>query len=191
MKADILSTQLYAYEMSKYKRLFPQRPFDIPMELLYSLVSSRWIFKQFPNEIGLIGGSEKMNVIQELMKYKEYRDFLGVERFTNYISVPERFTCDNTDDIFNSIKDEIARSNAKIFLFGIGIGKLAIAYRFKEIKNAVFIDVGCGISALAGTTSIERPYFGSWRNFRLKNWNYNNMDPIDFNDTSHINITYL
>ena len=191
LKADIVATQLYAEEMDKYKRLFPQRPFDIPMELLYSLVSSRWIFQQFPDSIALIGGHEKMTVIQELMKYNEYREYVGVSTFTDYISVPERFACDNTDAVFDSIKDQIRASRANVFLFGMGISKLAFAYRFKEISTAQFIDVGCGISALAGTTSVERPYFGSWTNFRLRNWNYGSMDPIDFHDTANRNIRYI
>ena len=45
--------------------------------------------------------------------------------------------------------------------FGIGISKMAIAWKFKHYKNAVFIDIGCGMSALAGTCGIDRPYFGS------------------------------
>lgn len=191
LNADVVSTQLYAHEITKYSSLFPQRPFDIPMELIYSLVSSRWIFKQFPSEIALIGGNEKMSVIQELMKHAEYRKYIGVEKFTDYISVPERFSCDDTDAVFDSMKEAIKHSKAKIFLFGMGIAKLAIAHRFKEISNAVFIDVGCGISALAGTTSVERPYFGSWINYRLLNWNYGNMDEIDFRDTANINVRYL
>jgi hypothetical protein len=191
LKADVVSTQLYAEEMDTYKSLFPQRPFDIPMELLYSLVSSRWIFQHFPGSIALIGGNEKITVIQELMKHSEYRNYIGVTAFTDYISVPERFACDDTEAVFNSMKDQIRASKAKVFLFGMGISKLAIAYRFKEISSAQFIDVGCGISALAGTTSVERPYFGSWTNFRLRNWNYGAMDPIDFKDTANRNIRYV
>lgn len=191
LKADVVSTQLYAEEMKKYSRIFPTRPFDIPMELLYSLVSSRWIFQQFPNSIALIGGEQKMAVIQKLMEYEDYREYLGVETFTDYISVPERFTANDPEKVLESIQEQIRNSKAKVFLFGIGIGKLAIAYRFKEFSNAVFIDVGCGISALAGTTSVERPYFGSWINFRLHRWNYSNMDQIDFRDTANRNIVYL
>lgn len=191
LKADLVSTQLYTDELAKYNRLFPTRPIDIPMELIYCLVSSRWIFKQFPNQIALIGGAEKMKIIQELMKYPEYKEYLGTNIFTDYISVPERFTCDNTEEIVESIKPQIQQSKAKIVLFGIGIGKLAIAHHFKAMSNAVFIDVGCGISALAGTTSIERPYFGSWTNYRIRNWNYGNMDHIDFYDTPNLNVKYL
>jgi hypothetical protein len=190
--ADIVSTQLYENEMLKYKKLFPQRPFDIPMELIYSLISSRWIFQQFPDCIALIGGNGKMKIIKELMKYHTYRNYLGITDFCDYISVPERLACDNTEEIFLSIRDKIAASRAKIFLFGIGISKLAIAHKFKTLRSdAQFIDVGCGISALAGTTSIERPYFGSWINHRLHCWDYSDVDPIDFRDTEHLNVVYL
>jgi len=191
LQADVVSTQLYAAEMRKYRDLFPQRTIDLPMELIYCLVSSRWIFKQFPDSIALIGGHGKIKVIQELMKYSEYRDYLGISTFESYISVPERFACDNTDAVFDAVKGKIESSNAKIFLFGIGISKLAIAHRFKHIKNAVFIDIGCGLSALSGTTSVERPYFGSWINYRLRHWDYSDVDPIDFKDTATINVKIL
>lgn len=192
LKADIVSTQLYREEMDKYTFLYPQRRFDIPMELIYCLVSTRWIFQQFPDSISLIGGNGKMRTIQELMKYDKYREYLGVINFCDYISVPERFACDNVDLVIESITDIIRDSRSKIFLFGIGISKLAIAYKFKEIRpDAIFIDVGCGISALAGTTSVERPYFGSWINYRIRNWDYSDMDPIDFRDTANRNIEYV
>lgn len=191
LKADVVSTQLYEDQLVIYKQLFPMRPIDVPMELLYCLVSTRWIFQQFPDSIALIGGNGKMRLIQELMKYDAYRSYLGVTQFCDYISVPERFACDNTDAVFESIRPAIEKSKAKIFLFGMGISKLAIAHKFKTIKDALFLDVGCGITALAGTTSIERPYFGSWTNFRLSYWNYGDVDPIDFRDTPRLNVVTL
>lgn len=191
LKADIVSTQLYADQMKIYKSLFPSRPFEIPMELLYCLVSTRWIFRQFPDSIALIGGNGKMRLIQELMKYEEYRNYLGVKEFTDYISVPERFACDDTEAVFEAIRPQIEASKATVFLFGMGISKLAIAHRFKTVKNAVFLDVGCGITALAGTTSIERPYFGEWTNYRLRHWDYSGVDPIDFRDTPTLNVKML
>ena len=69
--------------------------------------------------------------------------------------------------------------------------RLELDHHFKTMKNAVFIDIGCGMSALAGTTSIERPYFGSWINYRLNNYNYSNMDPIDYNDNNGKNTIYI
>jgi hypothetical protein len=49
----------------------------------------------------------------------------------------------------------------------------------KDRGNAVFIDVGCGISALAGLVSNTRPYFDDWINFRLKDFDYSSVDVVD------------
>ena len=191
LKCDYISSQLYYSEMARYKQIFPQHPIDFPMEFIYALVANKWFFKTFKNRIALIGGNEKMKVIQELMKREEYRNYLGIDYFTDYIDVPERFTCDNTDTLVENLRPRISQSKADIFLFGIGIGKLAVAHHFKQMKNAVFIDVGCGISALAGTTSIERPYFGSWTNYRIHGYDYSKMDPIDYNDNRERQTVYL
>jgi hypothetical protein len=68
---------------------------------------------------------------------------------------------------------------------------MAIAHHFKNIKPAVYLDIGCGISALAGTTSISRPYFGSWINYRINGYDYSSVDPIDFQQTNGLNSVYL
>jgi hypothetical protein len=39
-----------------------------------------------------------------------------------------------------------------------------MAHKFKNYKNAIFIDIGCGMTGLAGTVETGRPYFGSWIN---------------------------
>jgi hypothetical protein len=121
------------------------------------------------------------------MEFKEYRDYLGVDKFTDYISVPERYSSDDIKGLETHIGKELERSTAKIFIFGIGISKLAVAHKFKKYHKATYIDVGCGISALAGTTALERPYFGGWTNFIIDGYDYSNMDRMDYNDTKGIN----
>ena len=37
------------------------------------------------------------------------------------------------------------------------------------------------MSALAGTVETDRPYYGSWTNFRIKNYNYSKVDSTNFN----------
>lgn len=179
-QVDYLCMQLNDRFMKKYMSMF-SRKIDFPMEFCYSIVTSRWIFKEFPdNEIALIGGSEKMKLIQELMKYEEYRNYLGIKNFNSYISIPERFASNDPEKLLEELKPQIENSRAKVFLFGMGISKLAVAYKFKDFnKNAIFIDVGCGISALAGFTSINRPYHGSWINYRIKNYNLKSIDQMD------------
>ena len=180
-KVDYISVQLNMHMLKEYNMLFPNRKMDFPMDIIYGLFANRWILDTFKNKIALIGGSEKMNVIKSLMDHKEYRNYIKNDKFLDYISVPERFSCDNTDELIQNIGVQIKTSQADVFLFGIGIAKMAIAHKFKDYKNAIFIDIGCGMSGLSGTCSTERPYFGSWINFRLRNYNYNNIDPMDFN----------
>ena len=57
-------------------------------------------------------------------------------------------------------------------------------------KGSRIIDIGCGMSGLAGTVETHRPYFGSWVNYRLKNYDYSNMDPTNFNSRID-NVEYL
>ena len=182
--SEYLMTQLYTEWTEDFKRVIDFRPIDFPMEFSYSIVANKWIFNQFPSTIGIIGGSEKISIIKELMKREEYRNYLGIESFSDYIEVPERFSCDDPGNLERIIGESLSKSKAEIFIFGIGIAKLAVAHKFKNYKNSVFIDVGCGISALAGTTSLERPYFGGWTNFILDGYNYSEMDRIDYLDTA-------
>jgi hypothetical protein len=189
-KADYVSVQLNISMLNKYKSIFPNKPVNFPMDIIYGLLANRWLLKTFKNRIALIGGTEKIKLIKELITKQEYRHYIGNDYFLDYIEVPERFSCDNTDDLIIDIGEKIKNSDADIFLFGIGIAKLSIAWQFKKYKDAVFVDIGCGMSALAGTCGIDRPYFGSWINYRIKGYNYSNVDPMDFNEQNG-NVVYL
>jgi hypothetical protein len=189
-KVDYVSVQLNINMLQIYKSIFPERPVDFPMDIIYGLVANRWILKTFKNRIALVGGSEKIQLIQKLMEYPEYRSYIENDYFTDYIEVPERFSSDNPEALIANIGNKIKNSQADIFLFGIGVAKMAIAWQFKQYKEAVFLDIGCGMSALAGTCGIDRPYFGSWINYRLKNYNYSGVDPMDFNEQNG-NVVYL
>lgn len=181
-KVDILSCQLNINMLKRFNSIIPNpRPKFIPMDIIYGLFASRWILSTFKNKISLIGGNEKIRVIQELMKYNEYKQYICNDFFLDYIPVPERFSCDNTDVLVKEIGHQISNSKAEVFLYGIGISKMAMAYKFKNYKNAIFIDIGCGMSGLAGTVETDRPYFGSWINYRIKNYDYSKVDPTNFN----------
>jgi len=179
-KVDILSTQLYEDKIPHFQRLFPNKKIDLPMEIIYGLFANKWLLETFKNKIALIGGNEKMDVIKKLMEHQEYRDYIHNDYFLDYISVPEKYSSDDPDKLLIQLEDKIKKSKAAVFFYGIGIAKMAIAYKFKEFKKALFIDVGCGISALAGTCAIERPYFGDWINYRLEKYDYSKMDKMDF-----------
>jgi hypothetical protein len=188
---DILSCQLNIRMLNEFNNILPNpKPKFLPMDIIYGLLANKWILSTFKNNIALIGGNEKMKLIQELMKYDEYQKYICNDYFVDYISVPERFSCDNTDILINELGEKIKNSNAEVFLYGIGISKMAMAHKFKNYKNAIFIDIGCGMSGLAGTVETDRPYFGNWTNYRIKNYNYSKIDPTNF-DSSKDNVKYL
>lgn len=151
-----------------------------PHEVIYSLVATRWIFRAFPDQIGLIGNEHKMELIKRLMKHKEYREYLGINSFTDYIAVPQKGAADYPEKLIESIADKISGSRAKIFLVGMGHAKTAVLWQLKNYSDAVFIDVGTGIDALAGCVCQERPQFGDWINFRFKDYDYGKIDQMDY-----------
>lgn len=187
-KIDIISVQLNKNMESYFRKVLPGLNISLPMDIIYGLFVNKWFLKTFNNKIALIGGEKKLNVIKELMKYEEYRNYINNDYFLDYITVPETHSCDNYLEWIEDVGEKIKNSKADIFLYGIGISKMAVSHKFKEYKNRIFIDIGCGLSALAGTCGIDRPYFGNWINYRLKNYNYNGMDKMDFDNR---NVKYL
>lgn len=181
-KVDMISVQLNIRMENFFKKVLPNLEISLPMDIIYGLFVNKWFLKTFKNKIALIGGERKLDVIKNLMNFEEYRNYVCNDKFLDYITVPERHSCDNCDIWIKGIGEQIKNSKAEIFLYGIGISKMAVAYKFKEYKNAIFIDIGCGLSGLAGTCGTDRPYFGNWVNYRMKNYDYTGMDPMDFNN---------
>ena len=66
-------------------------------------------------------------------------------------------------------------------MVGIGHLKSGVLGELKKYKEAIYIDVGSGIDALAGIIDTERPYFGDWTNFQLEDFDYSRMDYLRFN----------
>ena len=152
----------------------------MPLDIIYGLCANKWFLKTFKNRIGLIGNYKKLKVIKELMKHKEYRDYVENDHFTDYIAIPQNAAL-NSPDLEKNLEEAIKKSTCDIFLCGMGVSKLRVFYKFKEIRNCVYMDVGCGICALAGMVDIRRPYMGAWKNYRLKDYDYKGIDQIDWN----------
>lgn len=163
---------------------------SVPLEAVYALVSTKWIFRNFRNNIGVIASDNKIKLIQELMKRNEYRNYLGLENFVSYISVPEKGAADNVLELSEKIGKEVKDSEAKIFLVGVGSSKLALLPLLKHHKDAVFIDVGAGIDAIAGIICQDRPYFAEWVNYRIKDYDYSKIDFMDQGNPSWNNENY-
>ncbi len=162
----------------------------VPSEAIYALVSTKWIFKNYKNKIGIIAGSEKIKLIQELMKNDDYKKYIGTDEFTDYISVPQKGAADNVLALSEEIGEKIKNSKAKIFLVGAGSSKLALLPLLKHYTNATLIDVGAGIDALAGIVCQDRPYFAEWTDYKLKNYDYSKIDFMDQNNPAWNNPEY-
>ena len=60
----------------------------------------------------------------------------------------------------------------------------------RVLTDAVFIDVGGGIDAIAGILCQDRPYFAEWVNYRIKGYDYSKIDFMDQGNPSWNNKEY-
>jgi hypothetical protein len=176
----------------KLNELYPGQP-TIATEFLYGLLMNKWFLKTFNGKIGLIGAGDKLDIIKELMNYEEYREYLGISKFNDYIKIPQKFACDNLNETIRMVKEQLEKSNDEtfIFLFGVGHVKSGLIHHLPKFKNAIYLDVGAGIDGLAGLIDPDRPYSGDWVNYRMKNYSYNNIDLLNYNISSDKNIKII
>jgi hypothetical protein len=187
-KNDYITCELYPQNRNYFRSLYPKKSINFPSEFSYGLVSNKWLMHQFSGKIGLIGADRKIELIQKLMQHKEYQDYLGLERFTDYLNIPQKFACDDIDATEKQIAEQLKNSTASIFLVGIGHVKSALLHRLKKYRNAVFLDVGSSSDALAGIIDHGRPYFGDWTNYRVRDFDYKSLDILQYDiwGTPHI-----
>ena len=144
-----------------------QRRIDFPAEFGYGLVANKWLLKTFAGQIGLIGAGLKLNIIKNLMEAPQYQEYLGLEKFEDYISLPQKFACDDLEATEEMVASQLIKSTSKIFLMGMGHVKSGLIHRLSKYRNAVFLDVGASIDALAGIIDVDRPFAGDWTNYQI------------------------
>ena len=101
------------------------------------------------------------------MEAPQYQEYLGLEKFEDYISLPQKFACDDLEATEKMVASQLVKSTSKIFLMGMGHVKSGLIPRLKKYRNAVFLDVGASIDALAGIIDVDRPYAGDWTNYQI------------------------
>ncbi len=168
------------------------KPLDFPAEYLYGSVANKWFFSAF-KKITLVGSKEKLELINELMKHQEYKEYLGIESFHDLIPIPQTGALTNSEKIYKKIKSKVEKSNPDIFLAGIGLAQNVLLHYLKKSAKAPILSIGSGIDAIAGVIDIYRPYYGSWTNYRIENPKiYKNIkDPVLYSTTSGPNVKYL
>jgi len=144
-----------------------QRRIDFPAEYGYGLVANKWLLQTFSGSIGIIGAGSKLNIIKNLMEAPQYQEYLGLEKFEDYISLPQKFACDDLVATENMVAEQLKKSTSKIFLMGMGHVKSGLIHRLSKYRDAVFLDVGASIDALAGIIDVDRPYAGDWTNYQI------------------------
>jgi len=186
---DYYTCEIYPDHVARFKEVI-NRKIDFPAEYGYACVANRWLFRTFAGKIGLIGADKKIAVIKRLMKTNTYQDYLGLEKFEDYISIPQRFACDNLAETEQQVAEQLRQSTSKIFLVGIGHVKSGLLHRMKNYTNAVFLDVGQGLDAIAGLIDTEKPFFGNWINHRADEPAlYEDIDYLSYLPYAFINST--
>ena len=163
---DYYTCEIYPENKAHYKDVI-EREIDFPAEYGYGLVTNKWLLQTFSGNIGLIGAGLKLNIIKNLMEAPQYQDYLGLEKFEDYISLPQKFACDDLLATEKMVAEQLKKSTSKIFLMGMGHVKSGLIHRLKKYSNAVFLDVGASIDALAGIIDVDRPYAGDWTNYQI------------------------
>lgn len=192
-KADIVCTLLpFLNDYQQKVQTITERKIDMPSEIIYALTASKWFLELSQTfTTVLIGDGQKLDIINQMKQFKQYNNTYNFQIF-KYIHVPSRFTCDSPQQIIHNILSELP-DTFDICLYGLGIGKLAIMHRVMEQKPGVYIDIGCGISALAGLVDVNRPYFGSWVNYALPTQSlpvlrHSNLDKMDVIQSSVVTL---
>ena len=165
-ECDYYTCEIYPENRVNYLDVI-QRQIDFPAEFGYGLVANKWLLKTFAGQIGLIGAGLKLNIIKNLMEAPQYQEYLGLEKFEDYISLPQKFACDDLEATEKMVASQLMKSTSKIFLMGMGHVKSGLIHRLSKYRNAVFLDVGASIDALAGIIDIDRPYMGDWTNYQI------------------------
>ena len=165
-ECDYYTCEIYPENRVNYIDVI-QRRIDYPAEFGYGLVANKWLLKTFAGQIGLIGAGAKLNIIKNLMEAPQYQEYLGLEKFEDYISLPQKFACDDLEATEKMVASQLVKSTSKIFLMGMGHVKSGLIHRLSKYRNAVFLDVGASIDALAGIIDVDRPYAGDWTNYQI------------------------
>lgn len=150
-----------------------------PLNAVYASVASRRLFKSLlGKKVGLIGASEKLDLIEKLQNFSEYRESIHGLKFQSFLGYPQRFACENVEETTDDLVKTIKKDPCDVYLVGMGISKLYALRTLAEATSKVFIDLGSGLDALAGLVPHDRPYFADWVNFKIEGYDYSKIDQL-------------
>ena len=62
---------------------------------------------------------------------------LPVEKFEDYISLPQKFACDDLEATEKMVASQLMKSTSKIFLMGMGHVKSGLIHRLKKYFRTI------------------------------------------------------
>lgn len=146
------------------------------VDTVYTAIATRLMFYILKGyKVGIIGATEKLDIIKNLMKCSEYRSHLGLDDFCEYIEIPQKGCCKDPQETIRIIEKQVT-GEADVYLVGISIVKLFVISHLRDKYKKPFIDIGVGVDAIAGVIPNTIPFFGDWVNYRLKGYDYSNID---------------
>lgn len=188
-KNDYYLCEIPSHNQNLFRKTFPDLSPSFPAEYAYGLIANRWLTQEFAGRIGLIGAGEKLQIIKELLRHPVYQQYLGLEKFEDYISIPQKFACDNLTNTLDSLREQLKNATSEIFLVGVGHVKSGVLSELSQLHEAVYLDVGSGVDALAGIIDTKRPYFADWKNYQLAEPEfYENLDLLQYNHGNEVRL---
>ena len=186
---DYYTCEIYPENRQRFSEVI-DKEIDFPAEFGYGLVANKWLFKTFAGNIGLIGADRKIDIIENIMEAPQYQEYLGLEKFEDYIRIPQQFACDDLEATERMVGEQLEKSTSKIFLVGIGHVKSGLLHRLKKYTDAVFLDVGSSLDAISGIVDVDRPYFGDWTNYQIDGTDlYSGVDFLQYDSSKGKHIT--
>ncbi len=165
--ADNIACETIPLNLSNLEQLTGRKNPDFPAEFLYASVANRWLTKTLDGRLGIVGASQKIDLIEKLLELDIYRDYLGITTDPHLVRIPQKYACDNLHITREILQSQIAFDSDRTYLMGIGHVKFGLVEILKQYKKSQFIDIGSGIDAFAGVVDVRRPYFADWTNFRF------------------------
>ena len=148
-----------------------------PLTVVYAAVANRDLFQLIRGRsVGVIGPRTKIDILKRLCRSEEYMSYLKLKKIDQFITVSEKGLCDHPEETAADIVRQMNGHYCDIYLYGMGIAKLVIVPQIRDITRRVFLDIGSGLDAMAGIISRDKPSFGNWTNYVIKDFPYETVD---------------
>ena len=88
------------------------------------------------------------------MNKQQYKEYLNIEKFETYITIPQVYALSKSRFIYRDIGKQIQKSDAEIFLLGIGHAQNILLPKLQTYSKRPLICVGIGLDAISGCVNI-------------------------------------